>query len=398
MRLVLRNCQYAPSDGSQIERTRLLMGHDNDGGYYAIKGFLYQFDKTLIEILGNPDATVMVEHREDIDFQGFVIQVKHKETQDYKDHKIRKPVIQLIELFKTDQSQKFCLYCHFRDRKPDKWFPALDELDGILGNQKDNYTPYLKGKFIDSFCIQFSEDFESQFLRLIDLIQKSFALHEEDRAFLYHSLFRSKLLDLSLKAKDKRSISRADLERFAKGAEKTIFYRVYSKFLDGKRYERLIKSEYFTFKAVNLDNFERLFIIDCDEQVSQVDLSKIANQISTKYFRVGKSPQPFLCFMNLEDKKLKELKRDLVDQGIMFNDGTCFDGDRFRLDRIIEKALNSETIRIKIIGEDNVERLLLKLRTQEIFQFYLESPLDLKAAGNHLKIQIAETSQIMRIL
>jgi hypothetical protein len=69
------------------------MGSNNDGGYYAIKGFLYQFDKTLIEILKNPDAVVMIEHREDIDYRDFVIQVKHKETQDYKYHKIRKPVM-----------------------------------------------------------------------------------------------------------------------------------------------------------------------------------------------------------------------------------------------------------------------------------------------------------------
>jgi len=34
---------------------------NNKGGYYAIKGFLYQFDKALIEILRNPSKKVGIE-------------------------------------------------------------------------------------------------------------------------------------------------------------------------------------------------------------------------------------------------------------------------------------------------------------------------------------------------
>ena len=33
---------------------------NNNGGYYAIKGFLYQFDKALIEILRNPSKKVRI--------------------------------------------------------------------------------------------------------------------------------------------------------------------------------------------------------------------------------------------------------------------------------------------------------------------------------------------------
>jgi len=370
----------------------------NDGGYYAIKGFLYQFDKTLIEILNNPQSTIMVEHREDIDLQNFVIQVKHKETQEYKYYKIRKPVTQLLELFKKDQSQSFCLYCYFKDREPHKWNPTPDELDRILGNQKENYTSYVKKKFVKNFFIQFSDDFETQFLRLLELIRNSFSLGQKDMAFLYHSIFRSKLLDISIRDKSQRVISKADLEDFAHSAQKTIFYGAYSSFLDEKRYERLVKSEYFTFKSANLGNFERLFVVDCDEQVSQVDLCKIIYCLKNRYFRQGKSPQPFVCFRNFADEKLRGLKRDLVDQGITFNDGTFFNGDRFRLDRLIEDTLRDNSLDIKIIGENEVERLLRNLRIKEVFQFYLQSPMKLETDENHVRIQISETRQIIRML
>ena len=80
--------------------------NNNDGGYYAIKGYIYQFDKTLIDVLENPNTEVEFEQKQDISYQDFVIQVKHKETQNYYNSTIRKPVIQLIDLFEKNQSQK----------------------------------------------------------------------------------------------------------------------------------------------------------------------------------------------------------------------------------------------------------------------------------------------------
>jgi len=59
----------------------------DEGGYYAIKGFLYQFDKTLIEVITNPQTSVAFENRQDIDYEDYVLQFKHKETQDYTPRK-----------------------------------------------------------------------------------------------------------------------------------------------------------------------------------------------------------------------------------------------------------------------------------------------------------------------
>ena len=45
----------------------------DEGGYYAIKGFLYQFDKTLIEVITNPQTSVAFENRQDIDYEDYVL-------------------------------------------------------------------------------------------------------------------------------------------------------------------------------------------------------------------------------------------------------------------------------------------------------------------------------------
>lgn len=374
------------------------MTDENDGGYYAIKGFLYQFDKTLIEIISNPDTLVGIEERQDVDYQDFVIQVKHKETQEYKDFKIKKPLIQLIDMFKEDQTQKFCLYCHFKDKLPSRWNPNVAELDKILGDKADDYTPFIKEKFAEGFYIQFSENFEEQFEHVIGLIKSGFSRANNELAYLYHSLLRSKLFDISIKAKGKREISRCDLDEFIRGAEKTVFYTAYSKYLDKTKYEQLIRKEFFTFRTANIENFERLFIVECDEKIITVELNKLVKALINKYFKVGKSPQPYLCFVSLDNQKLIDLKQDLLDQGILFDDGTYFNGDRFRLERIIETKLECDTPSIKIVDHRYLDRVLDKKKFQEIYQFCLTLPLELEAECIHIKVQLTDTKQILRIL
>ncbi len=372
--------------------------NNNDGGYYAIKGYIYQFDKTLIDVLENPNTEVEFEQKQDISYQDFVIQVKHKETQNYYNSTIRKPVIQLIDLFEKNQSQKFCLYCHFKNKEPETWNLTLEEFNKILGDKKNEYDEELKEKFINNFYIEFSEDFESQFMNLINLIKFLFKFND-DEAYLYHSIFRSKLLDLSIKLKSQRKIKKSDLDNFINDTEKTIFYTGYAKYLGKEKYEKCIKKEYFTFKEPNINNFERLFIIDCDKEVGITDLNKIVYKLSKKYFRVGKSPQPFLCFINCENETLITLKNNLIDAEFMFNDGTCFDGSKFRLDKLIEKELGNKKISIKFIREKDIVKLLVSnLKIQEIFQFYLEKPLNLETEYNHIKIQIEDTKQILKMI
>mgnify|MGYP001492866254 CR=1 FL=1 len=53
-----------------------------DGGYYAIKGFEFQIDKTLEEVLNASEnnLAIRLEQIQDIDSDDFVMQVKYKEA------------------------------------------------------------------------------------------------------------------------------------------------------------------------------------------------------------------------------------------------------------------------------------------------------------------------------
>jgi hypothetical protein len=56
--------------------SKRIMSEERDGGYYGIKGFLYQFDRILIEVFRNPNTYVAFENRQDIDYEDYVLQMK----------------------------------------------------------------------------------------------------------------------------------------------------------------------------------------------------------------------------------------------------------------------------------------------------------------------------------
>lgn len=370
----------------------------DDGGYYAIKGFLYQFDKTLIEVLNNPDSTIAFENKQDIDYEDFVIQVKHKETQKYSHGKLRKPVESLMEFFSENSTKRLCLYCFFRDREPTDWSPALTELDSVISQEaRSLYDASFRRQFCENFTVRFSEDYETQFERALELIKSSFKL-QNGEAVLYHSIFRSKLLERSVRPKADRRVSLQDLRKFLADADKTLFRHAYSKYLDASKYAQLIKRRHFTIKEPNIENFERLFLVECDPAASQVDLIKIASQLGHKFRKKGKSPQPFISFREISREKLADLKRALFDQGTHFFDGTHFDGDRFRLDELAKVHLGDDSFVLKILPESEIDNLFLRVKLKEVFQFFIGEPIDLKTSGKHLKIEIESTEQILEMI
>ena len=90
----------------------------SDGGYYAIKGFEFQIDKTILELFKADDTTpVCLEQIQDINTNDFVMQVKYKETQKYTPAKIKEPVIQLIDEYQKFPTKKYYLYCYFLNVK-----------------------------------------------------------------------------------------------------------------------------------------------------------------------------------------------------------------------------------------------------------------------------------------
>ena len=135
----------------------------------------------------------------------------------------------------------------------------------------------------------------------------------------------------------------------------------------------------------------------------QVDLIRIVTNLVRKYFRKGKSPQPYLAFVNPHENLLRNVKRALFDQGIVFFDGTHFDGDRFRLKELVADTVNGNMPVVKLVPESEIKNTASAAGVREIYQFYVRLPVaitsaDTPKAQKHIQIQIEKTAQVLRII
>jgi hypothetical protein len=121
-----------------------------DGGYYALKGFAFQFNKSLLEVLENQESDVEIEQIQDIGVDNYYIQVKYHETQTYANWKIKKPMVQLLEYSKSDKSRNFCLYCYFNVIVKKCHFDIVN-VKLIMVTVKNSSMTFSKNRMLKSF-------------------------------------------------------------------------------------------------------------------------------------------------------------------------------------------------------------------------------------------------------
>jgi len=119
---------------------------------YTIKGFIYQFNKTLEQIINEPEGTeITVEGIvEDIDVQslGFTkaIQCKYHETiEKYKSSDIAKPILQMLVHYYKNQEKdiQYILYAHFSDEAVGERTLAKSEIETILKSKDKSLIKYI---------------------------------------------------------------------------------------------------------------------------------------------------------------------------------------------------------------------------------------------------------------
>lgn len=388
-------------DFSKIDEKNEIKSVNQDGGYYAIKGFTYQFDKSIFEALSNQSKDIELEYIQDIGVDNYYIQVKYKETQKYSPSKIKIATKQLIECFVGDQNKHFKLYCYFNDKKPEIISLTKLELDKILGADKTKYAEKDKEAFVKNFTLEFSDNYEGQFKTLITLIKVSFKLKNDEEASTYHAIFRSCLFDIATKKNPKaRKINFESLKDIAKSKERIIFDVAYVKYLKNDRYLKYLKNEFFTFKKVNIANKDRLFIIDVDRFTKDNDIIQIITNIKNRYFKQDSSPAPFICLYRINRLKAQVLKQKLWDKGLVFSDGTHFFDDKFRVNDLISNVYSASfRITFKLIFSQQLPILLKEKNIDEVYIFNTTNDqISIKMAGDFREFYVGQTKNIIKII
>jgi hypothetical protein len=119
---------------------------------YTIKGFIYQFNKTLEQVLSEPSGTeITVEGIiEDIDVVSAeltkAIQCKYHETKEkYKLSDISKPILQMLVHYANnkDKDIQYILYAHFSDETEGEKTISKSDIETILKSKDKSYLGYI---------------------------------------------------------------------------------------------------------------------------------------------------------------------------------------------------------------------------------------------------------------
>jgi len=378
----------------------------SDGGYYAIKGFEFQIDKTILELF-KVDETIPIclEQIQDINTNNFVIQVKYKETQKYTPTKIKEPVIQLINEYQKYQTKKYYLYCYFNDVEEGRRNLASSELDRILGNKKNSFAKPVKDGFLSNFEIHFSKSFQEQFIQAVNIIKSNSDCNNFDEALIHYGSIANYLRKIVVNNLDikKRTCTKSKILAIIARNRKTVFDSAYRIYTGKQKYIAEIKRRYFTYQ--NIDDWERFFIIELGVQENVSGIKTTVLNIKSKFYkrliRKIKSGAPYVYFVNISKEDLKRLKTELIAENNTIKDGYDFMNADFHIKSLKVKSTLENNISIKFINnEDNLNAMLgCDLGcTKKVYQFYHVDPIELLPDIDTVNIKISKLSEIQEIL
>lgn len=298
-----------------------------DGAYYAIKGFIYQFDKTILEILNQTDegASVKIEQEQDLEYENYVVQVKYYETiysKPQQKQRIKDATLKLMTDFASDKTKNYCLYTYFNGELPKVTkCSSVNELDKLLGNKSQLFHESFKEQFIKNFIIIYAVDYQKQFKNVITKIQTEFNCKEE--AYIYHAIIRNHLFHLitenPISNYTERQCNKNEVKDKVKETKTKIFHSAYSEYLGEERYFKFIKKQ---FQKVDFTYKNYLFIGNNIKKTISYSFAQLIKFLAEKHFdKKNSKAQPFNVIIDKSDSELIEIKKQLIRFNVKFNDG-----------------------------------------------------------------------------
>ncbi|MCL6334943.1 hypothetical protein EXT66_15625 [Pectobacterium carotovorum subsp. carotovorum] len=404
----------------------------------SIRGYFYQLDASLLEILNaGLNESIVIEGIEDFDRytdEGVIYgQVKYYAEQNLTDSVLRDPLHKLFVHFHgLEEAQrtgrKYLLYGHFSEVKIDIGELSVERFKSVMEYRKevkaaDGTKSYEKKSLLDgmaapdglievfckSFSIQISTEFSEHRNLVIEAIRKNQNVSRfEAEGFHYPMAFDYIATLATKKDHNDRKVTRLDLQELLKGTQ-AIHNRWLLREKDASEYAEHMKRLYFSL--TNGAGIVRAFIIECnaatDGSVVYDQLRAIGNNWSSaKQRRIQNSERyaPFILLRGADEKLIMQVKNMLFDTGTVFVDGFPYRGSPFRIDHVHSQQTQEHQIEIRFV--DDVDQLLEVLdgvgrKLCHIYDFFLERPITMVLPGPKSRmysIPISSISTITKII
>lgn len=147
----------------------------NNGGYYALKGLMQQYNHVLLKFLENvdrPDFAINLEILNDFETEEDSVQVKYHEAKNYSKSLITEPVQKLFCDFKEESSLNPVLLCYFKNKNVGIFHFTVQELktkfalDSVDGNKLNAFSK--------RFRLEFGSGYQDLKNDIVERIEKLF--------------------------------------------------------------------------------------------------------------------------------------------------------------------------------------------------------------------------------
>lgn len=396
----------------------------------TIRGYFYQFDRSILSILNLVEAqeSVSIECIEDIDVrtatETTAVQCKYYEKTEYNHSVIKPAIIFMLSHFKeglTDgrPSIKYKLSGYFESGQ-DKLNMPLDidflkehfltkTTKGVTVRQHEELkvsdlelNTFLEALSIDVDAARLEDQFES----IIDALAKQFDCSPFAAEFFYYNNALRVIKELSIQTNEALRVITRDV--FLQRIEtSSILFDEWFVAKRGKaKYYQKLRNEFF-INGLNVSSAERLFIIHLSKgSYQRGDVKDLLKTISRKYSKLSKrearpfSPYTLLC--GIDDKEIAALKQELHNEGFRFLDGYDFKDAAFdgaSISRTVSYD-NGPDLRIFSCLPEAQQTFQSFLRPREIYEFYGTAPVaDFgDDAIKHTRFQIPDYKDIKNII
>ena len=391
----------------------------------TIKGYYFQFDYFILQLLylQNENSTVCIEGIEDVDILApdgvKAIQCKYYEGTNCSPSVIGEAVRPMVRHFAEhkDDSIKYTykLFGHYKSGQES--IPNEITVD-FLKSRLLTYTEKkikhethselgLNDQDLSAFIkrIEFVLDahtYEEQVEEVIRQLRLVFHCTEYDARFFYYNNALSFVKEVAIK---KRATSRiVSKKKFLEiiGTKNKLFDQWYVEFVGFEKYYKAVKRQFFT--QVNISPKNRIFLVECDKQISDTDIANIVMKISDNWSRLSQREQnpfcPFIFLHGLSPQRLVEVKNILLDNDFHIWDGYEFKDAVFSPTSLVRPVNRHIGVKAKMINRKSQISDVLNACTgaKELYQFYISKPYFSESKYILKTFQLRSTEDILKII
>jgi hypothetical protein len=322
---------------------------------YTIKGFLYQFHKTILEILEADDESIITVEGviEDIDIATptgtTAIQCKYHESSEFCLSSIYKPILQMIQHFDANRSSKikYVLFAHFLTITEPPPEVGKTECEAALKSENKSLLKYIEkisntvdlDEFLTRFEIRFAPSYDDLIQKVNDALKASGIAEDSIETIAYPHAVNS-IAQISIRHhQTEREITK---KQFLKSLIEIREIAITRWTMALKTKRKLLSEKKSKLKSnLGLNTRIRYFVAD-PSSIEDFD-SEIVNfakdYIDKYHFKQSHICTPLLC-LKITREKLLEFKDRFYQKGLKAEDG--YPGVKFSEHKFFEKPITKK--------------------------------------------------------